>query len=283
MIELKNVCKQYKKTTALKNLNLTIEQPGIYCLLGKNGAGKTTLLKAIAGYHNITEGFISVDKMKITTASLNSSVTYVENFAKHFNFSIVKLLHLTSKIQPDFDYEFALNMMHRFELDEKKKFKQLSLGMKTMVCTIICLCSNKKVILLDEPVLGLDVFMRAQFYELLQESFAKHPRIIIISTHLVEEIAKSIQNLIILNEGKICFYGTLQLIESKAYRDSGLQKEVKEITKDLMQLGQEQVGGFVNVYIFDTPPKMTSQIEVQPLSLQDFFIWMIHHQGGQHQ
>ena len=89
MIELKNVCKQYKKTTALKNLNLTIEQPGIYCLLGKNGAGKTTLLKAIAGYHKITEGFISVDKMKITTASLNSSVTYVEYFAKHFNISIV--------------------------------------------------------------------------------------------------------------------------------------------------------------------------------------------------
>ena len=68
--------------------------------------------------------------------------------------------------------------MERFELDGKKKFKQLSLGMKTMVSTMICLASKKEVILLDEPVLGFDAIMRVEFYDMLSESFRKHPRII---------------------------------------------------------------------------------------------------------
>lgn len=81
-------------------------------------------------------------------------------------------------------------MMERFELDGKKKFNHLSLGMKTMVSTIICLASNKSVVLLDEPVLGFDAIMRVEFYDMLIESFRKHPRIIIVSTHIIEEIAK---------------------------------------------------------------------------------------------
>lgn len=76
-------------------------------------------------------------------------------------------------------------MMERFELDGKKKFNHLSLGMKTMVSTIICLASNKSVVLLDEPVLGFDAIMRVEFYDMLTESFQKHPRIIIVSTHII--------------------------------------------------------------------------------------------------
>ena len=280
MIELKQVTKQYGQATVLKNITLTVDEPGIYCLLGRNGAGKTPLLKSIAGYQNITSGTIQVDGKPITPSTLDTGVSYIENFAKHFNLPVRKLLRIASEVNPNYDYDFASEMMERFELDGKKKFNHLSLGMKTMVSTIICLASNKEVILLDEPVLGFDAIMRVEFYDMLTESFQKHPRIIIVSTHIIEEIAKTIQKLIIIDKGSVRFFDTLQSVETKAFRVSGLQKAVEAATRGLHVIGQDTVGGLVTSYIFDNPPEQAASLEIHPLSLQDFFIQMVGHKGG---
>lgn len=279
MIELKQVTKRYGDATVLKNLNLSIDEAGIYCLLGRNGAGKTTLLKSIAGYQNITSGTIKVDGKEVSTASLDNGVSYIENFAKHFNLPVRKLLQIASKVNPDYDYDFALEMMERFELDGKKKFNHLSLGMKTMISTIICLSSNKSVILLDEPVLGFDALMRVEFYDMLSESFKRHPRIIIVSTHIIEEIAKTIQKLIIIDKGTLCFFDTLQAVEEKAYSISGLKNDVEPAVRNLNVIGEDHVGGLVTAYIFDKP-LAESSLEIHPLSLQDFFIQLVGHKGG---
>lgn len=280
MIELKQVTKQYGQATVLKNITLSIEEPGIYCLLGRNGAGKTTLLKSIAGYQNITSGSIQVDGKAITTSTLDTGVSYIENFAKHFNLPVQKLLRIASEVNPNYDYDFAAEMMDRFELEGKKKFHHLSLGMKTMVSTIICLASSKNVILLDEPVLGFDALMRVEFYDMLTESFRKHPRIILVSTHIIEEIAKTIQKLILIDRGSVRFFDTLQAVETKAFCISGLQKDVEAATKDRNVIGQDAVGGLVTSYIFDNPPEETGSLEIRPLSLQEFFIQMVEHKGG---
>ena len=249
-------------------------------MLGRNGAGKTTLLKSVAGYQNITSGTIQVDDKLITTSTLDTGVSYIENFAKHFNLPVRKLLQIASEVNPNYDYDFASEMMERFELDGKKKFNHLSLGMKTMVSTIICLASNKSVVLLDEPVLGFDAIMRVEFYDMLTESFRKHPRIIIVSTHIIEEIAKTIQKLIIIDKGSVRFFDTLQSVETKAFSISGLQKDVEAATQNLNVIGQDTVGGLVTTYIFDNPPEQTASLEIHPLSLQDFFIQMVGHKGG---
>ena len=280
MIELNQVTKRYGQAAVLKNVTLTIDEPGIYCLLGRNGAGKTTLLKSVAGYQNITSGSIRVDGKAITTSTLDTGVSYIENFARHFNLPVRKLLKIASEVNPDYDCDFAAEMMERFELDGKKKFNHLSLGMKTMVSTIICLASSKAVILLDEPVLGFDAIMRVEFYGMLTESFKKHPRIIIVSTHIIEEIAKTIEKLIIIDRGSIRFFDTLQSVEAKAFSVSGLQRDVEAATRGLNVIGQSTVGGLVTSYIFDTPPQESASIEVRPLSLQDFFIQMVGQKGG---
>lgn len=280
MIELSGVTKQYGQTAVLKDVSLTISEPGIYCLLGRNGAGKTTLLKSIAGYQNISYGEIRVNNQLITTATLDTGVSYIENFAKHFHLPVKKLLHIAGEVNPNYDFAFATEMMERFELDGKKKFHHLSLGMKTMVSTIICLASNKNVILLDEPVLGFDAIMRVEFYNMLSESFQKHPRIILVSTHIIEEITKTIQKLIILDKGRIRFFDTLQAVEKQAYSISGLKSDVEAATKNLNVIGQDSVGGLVTSYIFDTPPKQIASLEIHPLTLQDFFIQMVGHRGG---
>ncbi|HIX24914.1 MAG TPA: ABC transporter ATP-binding protein [Candidatus Lachnoclostridium avicola] len=280
MIELKQVTKEYGRSAILKNITLTVAEPGIYCLLGRNGAGKTTLLKSIAGYQNITAGTIQVDGRTITTAALDTGVSYVENFAGHFNLPVGKLLRIASEVNPSYDYEFALEMMERFELDGKKKFRHLSLGMKTMVSTMICLASSKSVVLLDEPVLGFDAVMRMEFYDMLTESFRRHPRIIVVSTHIIEEIARTIQKLIIIDKGRICFFDTLQSVEAKAFSVSGLQKDVEAAVGNRNVIGRDTVGGLATAYIFDNPPEQAEGLDVRPLSLQDFFIQMVGHKGG---
>ncbi len=280
MIELSNVTKQYGNVSVLKNVTLKIDEPGIYCLLGRNGAGKTTLLKSIAGYQNITGGKIQVDGKVITASALDTGVSYIENFAKHFNLPVGKLLRIASEVNPNFDYELAAEMMERFELDRIKKFNHLSLGMKTMVSSMICLASNKRVILLDEPVLGFDAIMRVEFYKMLTESYQKHPRVIIVSTHIIEEIAKTIQKLIIIDNGCIRFFGTLQAVETKAFSVSGLKKDVDTATADLNVIGQDTAGGLATSYLFDIPPAGGPSLEIRPLSLQDFFIQMVGHKGG---
>lgn len=280
MIELTNVTKRYRNVSVLKNVTLNIDMPGIYCLLGRNGAGKTTLLKSIAGYQNITDGQIQVDGKVITTSTLDTGVSYIENFARHFNLPVRKLLRIASEVNPNYDFEFASEMVERFELDGKKNFHHLSLGMKTMVSTIICLASNKSVILLDEPVLGFDAIMRVEFYEMLTESFQKHPRVIIVSTHIIEEIANTIQKLIIIDKGCIRFFDSLQAVETKAFSVSGLKKDVDTATENLNVIGQDTAHGLVTSYLFDTPPAETASLEIRPLSLQDFFIQMVGHKGG---
>lgn len=280
MIEMVGVTKRYRQTPVLRSISMTIDAPGIYCLLGRNGAGKTTWLKLIAGYQNISEGKIFVDGKAVSTAALDTGVSYIENFAKHFNLPVRRLLRIAGELNPEFDFDFAFEMMDRFELDGKKKFNHLSLGMKTMVSTIVCLSSNKRVILLDEPILGFDAIMRVEFYDMLAESFRRHPRVILVSTHIIEEIAKTIQKLIIIDRGSIRFFDTLQAVEEKAWSVSGLKRDVDAATQGLRVIGEENVGGLVTRCIFDAPPQAGNSLETAPLSLQDFFIQMVGHKGG---
>lgn len=280
MLELKQVTKNYGHVPVLRDISLSLTEPGIYCLLGRNGAGKTTLLRSIAGYLPVTGGSITIDKEAVSPAALEMKASYIENFAMHFNLPVRRLLNLAGQLNPEYDQDFALGMMDRFELDGRKKFKHLSLGMKTMLSTIICLASNKSVVLLDEPVLGFDALMRVEFYEMLTESYRKHPRIIIVSTHIIEEIARTIDKLIIIDRGRLVFFDTLEAVEKKAFSVSGLRKDVEKAVDGLNIIGWDGTGGLATAFVYDQNPGFSSSLEVEPLSLQDFFIQLVGHKGG---
>ena len=203
MIELENVSKQYKRTLALDGVTLTIRENGIYCLLGRNGAGKTTFMKLVAGHIESSGGTVKVGGKTVSPANMPENVSFIESRATQFNMTVSALIAAAWDLQKDFDLAFAEEMLNRFGLDRKKRYKQLSFGMQTMVATIIGLASGAKVVMLDEPVLGFDAIMREEFNELLAESFRRQPRIIIVSTHLIEDIAKVAQKLIVIDSGKI--------------------------------------------------------------------------------
>ena len=122
--------------------------------------------------------------------------------------------------------------------------------------------------------------MRMEFYDMLTDSFRRHPRIIVVSTHIIEEIARTIQKLIIIDKGRICFFDTLQSVEAKAFSVSGLQKDVEAAVGNRNVIGRDTVGGLATAYIFDNPPEQAEGLDVRPLSLQDFFIQMVGHKGG---
>lgn len=277
MINLNNVTKTYKGINALEHLSLNLKEDGIYCLLGRNGAGKTTLLKSIAGHQSITEGEIEIDNEPVTTKNMTSQVSYIESFSKHFNWNVPMLIKAASQLDSDFSADFAMDMAKRFHLPMDKKFNKLSLGMKTMISTLISLSSNKKVILLDEPVLGFDAIMRIEFYNLLMESYEHNPRILIVSTHIIDEISKTAQKLIVLDNGKLKFYEEISVLDEKAYSVTGLKEEVELATHELHAIGESAVGGFITRYIFDKRIQSSDKIKVQSLSLQDFFVSLVGH------
>ena len=272
MIKFKNVTKKYGGTTAIDNISLNIPDNGLYCLLGRNGAGKTTLMKLLAGHIPATDGDIILDGKFISPGSMPDGVNFIESSSAQFNMKVSALIDSAAGLQDSFDYDFAQEMLKRLELNLNKKYKQLSFGMKTMLTTIISLSNNSKVILLDEPTLGFDAIMRDQFNNLLLESYNAHPRVIIVSTHLIDEIAKVTERLIIINNGKILMETGIEDIDEKAYTLTGMTSAVLPLLDGLNCIGKTTMGSVMAAHIYDkriTPP---DGVNIDRISLQDFFI-----------
>jgi len=278
MIEFSNVTKKYGATTALDDLSLAIAESGIYCLLGRNGAGKTTMMKLLAGHIQSTTGEILVDGKAVSTSRMPESVAFIDSGAPQFNVKVSKLIDMAAQLQDDFDVDFAMEMLKRFELDPNKRFSQLSFGMKTMLTTIITLSNNAGVILLDEPTLGFDAIMRDHFNTLLLESYSNHPRIIIVSTHLIDEIAKVTGRLIIIESGKLLIEAGIEDIDEKAYTLSGTIAAVEPLIRGLNCIGRTVAGSVMAAHIYDKRILPPDGVGIDRLSLQDFFINIV---GGQ--
>ena len=281
MIEFKGVTKKYGRITAIDNISLNIAEHGIYCLLGRNGAGKTTLMKLLAGHIASTGGSIVVDGSAVSTSRMPECVNFIESGAMQFNMRVSELIGCAADLQDDFDRSFAQGMAERFKLDTKKKFKHLSFGMKTMLTTIITLANTSNVILLDEPTLGFDAIIRDQFNTLLLESYDAHPRIIIVSTHLIDEIAKVTNRLLIIENGGILVEAEIDEIDEKAYTLSGMTNTILPLLDGLNCIGKTTMGSVMAAHIYDeriTPPE---GVTIDRLSLQDFFINMVGGRGGE--
>lgn len=272
MINFQNVTKLYGSTTAIDRITLNIDKPGLYCLLGKNGAGKTTFMKLLAGHISATEGKIMVAGKAVSPEHMPESINFIENNSEQFNMTVKDLIDAAASLQDGFDQDFALEMVRRFDLDLDKKYKQLSFGMKTMLTTILTLANKANIVLLDEPVLGLDAIMRDQFNTLLLESYQAHPRIIIVSTHLIDEIAKVAEQLIIINYGKILLLTDITDIDERAYTLTGPTAVIMPLIQDLNCLGKTTIGSMVAAHIYDDRIMPPDGVTIDRMSLQNFFI-----------
>ena len=278
MIDLQDVTKRYGGAAALDRVSLSIPESGLYCLLGRNGAGKTTLMKLLAGHIAPSGGRITVDGKRVTPGRMPECVNYVESGSAQFNMKLPALIESAAQLQEDFDLDFAQKMVGKFRLNPKKRYRQLSFGMKTMLTTIILLANNSKVILLDEPTLGFDAIMREQFNTLLYESYEAHPRVIIVSTHMIDEIAKVAQKLIIIDKGRILLQGGIDDIDERAYTLTGPTKLILPMLDGLNCIGRTVMGSVMAAHIYGARVTPPDGVCAERMSLQDFFISMV---GGQ--
>lgn len=276
-----NISKRYKKNEVLHDINLTIEQGKIYGLVGRNGAGKTTLLSILTAQNPATLGTVTCDGMPVWenqraldhlcfSRELNTLSVLGPNTIK-----VREYLQMARTYYPGWDREMEKRLVAQFELNTKKKISKLSKGMLSMVTIIVALASKADITILDEPVAGLDVVARDDFYRLLLEEHQASGRTFIVSTHIIEEAANVFEEVIFLKDGEILLKEDTQKLLERAVHVSGLADEVDAACAGLEVHHVEQMGRSKGVTVLLAEGEQIADgydVTVQPVSLQNLFV-----------
>lgn len=278
-IEVKNVSRSFKDTIALNQVNLIFEEGKIYGLLGRNGAGKSTLLNIISNRKYPDEGYVTVDGIP---ASENESVLRKMFLINEKNLypesmKVKDAFKISKDFYPSFDESYALKLCELFELNIKKKIKSLSTGYQSIFRNIVALSVNVPYVFFDEPVLGLDAYHRDLFYKLLIEKYSQNPFTAIISTHLIEEVANVIEDVVIIKKGVIIKNESRDSLLANSYTISGTISQVDHFISSLSEnaeiLGSDIIGGLKSAYILgDCNKTIPEGLDKSPMDLQKLFI-----------
>lgn len=274
-IKIEGISKSYGSNKALNDINLTFEADKIYGLLGRNGAGKTTLLNIINNRIFADEGNISLDGENITENGKVQSKFYFVSEKVLFpdNMKVNKAINWTGQFYPDFDMDYALKLAEQFELPLKKKINNLSTGYKSIIKNILALSVNTPFVFLDEPVLGLDANHRELFYKMLIEKFIEKPATYVISTHLIEEVANIIEDVVIIKKGQIIKNESKDRLLSQGYSVTGAAAKVDAYIQGKTVIGVDHIGGLKSAYVIgQRQADADSGLEFSALDLQKLFI-----------
>ncbi|MBU3176047.1 ABC transporter ATP-binding protein [Clostridium estertheticum] len=279
-IKLLDVSKRYGDTFALDNISLNIEENKIYGLLGRNGAGKTTLLNIINNRIFSDKGVISIDGKTLSNDknALGNIYFMTEQNLYPQAMKVKELFKWSKEFYPKFDMVYALELSKKFELNINKRVKELSTGYSSICKIVNTMASGADILMFDEPVLGLDANHRELFYKELMESYIEKPKTIILSTHIIEEVAKLIEHVIVLKDGKIIKDENVEELLYKHYNVSGLNKNIDEYIKDKTCLSVEEMASFKSAVIsgINGDAQKIEQkklgLEVSKVELQKLFI-----------
>lgn len=205
IVDAKNLRKSFGKTEVLHGLNFTIPPGRIYGMIGHNGAGKTTALNAILGLTNC-EGAISVlgrDPFR-NRAELMRDVAFISDVASLPRFlKVSELFDLLDDVHPNFSREKANVFLQGTDLRPQLKIKNLSKGMVAQLHLAVVMAIDAKLLVLDEPTLGLDITYRKRFYRRLIEDYMNDERTLLITTHQVDEIEFMLTDIMFIRDGDI--------------------------------------------------------------------------------
>lgn len=202
MININNLNKSFGDNVVLKDINLTFEIGKMYAVLGRNGVGKTTLFKIINRRFNKTSGDINYNSLlNKNILDISGSYTGLDAMTM-FNsiFSVKTTLKSFKKYNPNMDLEYAFSLLEKFKLNPKTKLVQMNKSQKNILSFIITLCSNKTILIFDEPIQNVDLEFRNIFYKELLSLFMKNKHLILISTHIINEIENIITDVVILKD-----------------------------------------------------------------------------------
>lgn len=271
-----NLTRKFGDTTALNGVNLCLDEPKIYGLLGRNGAGKTTLLRLITNYIQPTEGTITLDEQNVWENEKAQHQIFLVTETSYFaEMNANNLIQLMSEIYPSFDKQQCLDYAKRFELDLNKKYTALSTGYKSVLRAVLSLSVHTPFLFLDEPTLGMDAFHRELFYKLLIESYSESPSCILLSTHLISEVEGLLENVIILDHGKVLIDESSEQLLAQGYCVSGRISDVDDYCSGKNIIGSSVVGGLKTTAVLGEREQVPDTLEVTGLSLQQLFVQLV--------
>ena len=278
---LTNVKKSYGKKTVIENLNLTLESGKIYGLIGRNGAGKTTLLSMMSNQVPVTEGTVTLDGENVweNRKALDRICFARELTATKENgmagYTVQNYLKIASCYYSYWDQPYAEKLMQAFGLEPKSKLGKMSKGQLSAVTIVAALASKCEFTFLDEPVAGLDIVARELFYKLLLEEYTDTGRTFVISTHIIEEAADIMEEVLILNQGKILLKENTQELLNRSVLVSGLQEEAEKAVAGLEVCHRELSGRRLSAVVRlkeDQEIRTDCDVTIQPVTLEKLFV-----------
>lgn len=282
IINTKQLYKHYGNKPAINDFTIDVTPGMITGLIGKNGSGKTTLMKLIAGQLDVTSGEVRVlsDKPMDNLKVLEHVVYTYHNYKYPRYLDLSMIISNYAALFKTFDKDFALKLLKYFELKPGMKYHQLSQGMAStfnFICGISC---RTKLTMFDEPVLGMDVSVRKSIYEVLLRDYTEHPRSIIISSHLISELEGVLSDIILIDNGRLVLYDSIDNIREYAYRVDGARNSLDAFTqgKNVIYTKAGDIGSFsiLRGPLSESIINESSQLslELSQVRVEDLFVYL---------
>ncbi len=284
-IEAQNLRKTFGGTVALDGVNLRVEEGRILGVIGPNGAGKTTALNAILGLIPY-EGQLKVLGLDPWSARdrLMRDVCFISDVAVLPRWARVRqLLEYVAGIHPRFDRAKAQSFLAKTTISPDSKVQHLSKGMVTQLHLSIVMAIDARLLVLDEPTLGLDILFRKQFYDALLNDYFDRSRTIVVTTHQVEEIENILTDVMFIDRGRVVLSRSMEEVESR-YREVAVTPDKVEAARALHPIQERQsVGRSVLLFEGADPQQLTALGDVRTPTLADLFVAVINRSGNQAQ
>lgn len=288
IVEIKGLTKTYGKVNAVDNVSFTLEEGKIYGLLGRNGAGKTTIMHMITAQLFRTGGELTVfGEDPFENDRVLSQICFIKESQKYpENFRVIDVLNVSPLFFPNWDKELADSLVQDFQLPLKRRVKKLSRGMLSSVGIIVGLASRAPLTVFDEPYLGLDAIARNLFYNRLLEDYAEHPRTIVLSTHLIDEVSRLLEHVLVIDQGKLIMNEEADRLRGKASTVAGTAAQVEAFLAGKNVIHREPFAGLLSATIIghltaqDREQAAARGLEISPVSLQQMVVHMTNGQKG---
>jgi len=281
IISARGLTKRYGRTTAVDHIDLEIPPGKIVGLIGPNGAGKTSALKAILGLATF-EGELSVlgKNPSRDRAALMEDVCFIADVAVLPRWARVwQLIDITEKLHAGFTRETCMEYLKQTKITLDHKVKQLSKGMVAQLHLALVMAIDAKLLVLDEPTLGLDILYRKQFYSSLLNDYFDEQRTILITTHQVEEVEHILTDLVFIQDGKIALESSMEEVERR-YVELMVRPENAEQARTLGPLYERELFGW-HIFLYDNVAReqLAGLGEIHTPSVADLFVATM--KGGQ--
>ena len=279
-IDINGLTVKFDDVTAIDNLSLALEGGKIYGLLGRNGSGKTTLMSVLAAFRRARIGTVRVGgEDPFENPRLTEQICLIRESGDLVDGETVKqALARAAHLRPNWDQAYADKLIELFELPITRTVTKLSRGQRSALGITVGLASRAALTMLDESYLGLDAPSRYAFYDNLLEDYMEHPRTIVISTHLIEEVARLFEEVVIIDHGRLVAHDDTESLRSRGAAVTGPTADVDDFTRGMTVLGEQQLGGTKSTTVFgvlaDDQRALArrSGLELAPVALQDLFV-----------